>query len=216
MALIIKTIAEAVSEAVKELEEKDSIREELIKGTRDADRLIRRSISLIHLGKYKEAKESLDKAHDILKTLRNKASRFPDLVYGGLLSMSFQEYVEALSLLTILREGRVPSYKEVDVPPAPYLSGLADVIGELRRRIIDLIREERLEEADRLFEIMEGLYLVLREISYPEALVPGLRRKCDTARHLVEATRAGLVEAQLKLRLLKELRKASGERQRRG
>lgn len=207
MKNFLEHFGKAIDEALKELKERDTIREEIIRRNRDADRLIRRSIMLIHLGRIKEAESLLKKAKDILEDLRYKARNFPDLIYGGILNMSFQEYVEALALLLILREGRIPAYREANVPVAPYLSGLADTIGELRRKIVDLIREGQLRKAELLFNAMESLYLILREVSYPEALVPGLRRKCDTARHLIELTRAGLVEAKLKLELLEGLKK---------
>jgi len=44
---------------------------------------------------------------------------------------------------------KVPSFKELGVDPVPYLQGLADVVGELRRHALDSVAKENLEEAWR-------------------------------------------------------------------
>ena len=81
------------------------------------------------------------------------------------------------------------SYKELSVPIVPYIQGLGDVIGELRRHIIDLLRREEYGEAEIYLDIMETIYQELRRLNYPDALVPGLRHKVDVARRLIEDTK---------------------------
>ena len=83
----------------------------------------------------------------------------------------------------------MPSYRELGVPHIPYLQGLGDAVGELRRYIIDLLREERYEEAREYLEVMETIYQHLKKLNYPEALIPGVRHKVDVARRLLEDTK---------------------------
>jgi len=197
----------AINGALRELEAKDKVREELIKETRVTNRLIREAVFLIHSNRMEKAKEKLRKAWEHINELFDKAKKFPDLAYGGILGNSFQEYVEAYALIKIIEEYKIPAYEELKIPPSFYLTGLADLIGELRRRILDLLREERLDEAEFMFKLMENLYSVLREVDYPDALVPGLRRKCDVGRHLIETTRSNILEAKMKAELVKNIKK---------
>jgi len=203
-----KLFRKAIEGALKELEEKDKIREIVIRRTREANRLIREAVFLTHSGNLEQAKDNLAKARSQLNELCDIARRFPDIAYGGIMGMSFQEYTEAYALIKLIEEQRIPSYEELNVPLPYYLTGLADLLGELRRRILDLLRSGDLEGAERTFSAMESLYLILREISYPEALIPGLRHKCDRGRQLVEITRSHIVEAKMKAELVNSVKKA--------
>jgi len=190
-----------LKEAFKELQEKDRVREELIRLSRDIGRLVRSSINLVHQGKEKDAHKLLNEAKELLDRIRNIAINYPDLMYSGLLFMVYQEFAEAMIFSSIVSSQDIPSHKELGIPVAPYLNGVADVIGELRRMILDKIRIDKLDEAIKLFKIMEDLYLALREFDFPDALTPGLRRRCDIARHVVESTRTELLNATLNKRL---------------
>ena len=45
--------------------------------------------------------------------------------------------------------------------PESYVLGLLDCVGELKRQVFDKIRIDKIDEAIRIFEIMENLYLQL-------------------------------------------------------
>jgi translin len=69
------------------------------------------------------------------------------------------------------------------------LNGLAEVIGELRRRTLDILRHGYSQEAERLLGIMDDIYSVLVTMDYPDAITSGLRRQTDLARSIIEKTR---------------------------
>ena len=94
---------------------------------------------------------------------------------------------------------------EYHIPSRPYLNGLADVIGELRRAALDLLRRDNVLKAEHLLDIMEDILEGLQSFDYPNALVPDLRRKCDVGRSLVEKTRGDLTRAVGQNRLVKQL-----------
>ena len=77
----------------------------------------------------------------------------------------------------------------------PYLLGLGDVIGELRRFALDALRFNKIEEMQRMLSLMEKIYSELVFFDYPKAIVPGLRRKTDIGRSLVEKTRGDAATA---------------------
>ncbi|MCE4603602.1 MAG: haloacid dehalogenase, partial [Aeropyrum sp.] len=81
---------------------------------------------------------------------------------------------------------------------------------ELRRLCLDLVRHAEFEVAWRLLEIMEAIYLELRSLDYPEALIPGVRHKADVARRLVDDTKALLADLESRHRLESSIKKISG------
>jgi translin len=63
------------------------------------------------------------------------------------------------------------------------------VVGELRRRTLDILRSGYSEEAERLLGHMDEIYSVLVTMDYPDAITNGLRRQTDLARGIIEKTR---------------------------
>jgi len=198
------SLKEILQRAQSELKRKDEIREEVQKEVRRALRLSKQAIFMVHRGRLEEAEVKLREAGEILGGLLHTSRGHPDLIYTGLVDSALQEYAEAALFLSLVGEGRFPDPSEVGVPPAAYILGLADVIGELRRRSLDLIRRGEVEEAEKCLELMETIYVELTSMEDAYLLVPGLRRKCDVARRVIEATR-GDVTVELRRRSLEHL-----------
>ena len=91
----------------------------------------------------------------------------------------------------------VPTPEELRVEDAPYLNGMAEAIGEARRRVLDLLREGRVDDGDAVLVAMEDLYAVLVTIDYPDAITGNLRRSTDVSRSLLEKTRGDLAVARV-------------------
>jgi len=91
------------------------------------------------------------------------------------------------------------------VESATYMNGLAEVSGELRRRVLDILRHGYSEEAERLLSIMDDIYSVLVTIDYPDAITYGLRRQTDLVRGIVERTRGDMTIALQEERLKKSM-----------
>jgi translin len=71
---------------------------------------------------------------------------------------------------------------------------LADVIGEYRRMALDALREGEVEKSEKCLEMMDEIYIELMAMDEAYMLVPGLRRKCDGARKIIEATRGDVTQ----------------------
>lgn len=106
-----------------------------------------------------------------------------------------QEYSEVSVLESLLKEEKIPSPEELRVEYAAYLNGLGDVVGELRRHVLDLIRKESFEKAEVFLGTMENIHAILMDFDYPDAITGGLRRKTDVSRSLIEKTRGDVVNA---------------------
>ena len=204
MTVSTKEVRENLLRALSKLGELEGDREKLLLLCREIIRLSRAIVAGVHSGKDVSAEVS--KLRDTVATLRAYAQSRPELYFSGTVTSALTEYVEATSLYTLMLERRLPSLDEVGVEPAPYLLGIADLVGELRRSILEHIRAGSFDQAESLFEIMEALYDTLRQVSLPDALAPGLRRKTDIARALVENTRRDVIFFRRAAELEKALR----------
>ena len=92
----------------------------------------------------------------------------------------------------MIQNQALPTPEELGVVNATYLKGLSEVVGELRRRILDILRHGYSEEAERLLSYMDEIYSVLVTIDYPDAITYGLRRQTDIARSIIEKTRGDI------------------------
>jgi translin len=89
---------------------------------------------------------------------------------------------------------------------AAYLGGLAETVGELRRRVLDLLRNDEIEEAERLLSIMDDVYGLLVTIDFPDAITGNLRRLNDMVRGVTERTRGDLTTSYQQRELRSALR----------
>jgi len=172
-----------------ELKKRDKVREEAQRIMRKATRLSKQAILFIHQERLEEAEELLSEAEGLFEELDRICKVNPDLMYAGVVDAAHQEYAEARIFLGLVKENRFLSPEEVGASGINYVLGLADVIGELRRRSLDAFRKEDVYLAEKCLEIMEQIYMELTAMDDAYMLVPGLRRKCDVARRIIEATR---------------------------
>ena len=133
--------------------------------------------------------KNLAEAHSLADRLRNELKEFPDLFYAGYTQDSLKEFVEANVTCALIQSQPLQTPEELVVEDATYLNGLAEVIGELRRRTLDILRSGYSEEAERLLGHMDEIYSVLVTIDYPDAITNGLRRQTDLVRGIIEKTR---------------------------
>jgi translin len=105
-----------------------------------------------------------------------------------------QEYSEACIFVKLLEEPRFVTPKEIDVPPADYILGLADVVGEFRRLALDALREGDVEKGEKCLQTMDEVYVELEALDEAYMLVQGLRRKNDVARRIIESTRGDITQ----------------------
>jgi len=174
---------------------KDRAREESLKLTREAIRFCSSAIRSIHRGELKEAERLMDEAGATLQKIQELLKDHQDIRYAGFVDGAEQEYAEARIVYSITTAQKIPTPEEIGVHPVNYLGGLGDTTGELRRHILDLIREGKPKEGEGFLEIMEEIYHLLMLFDYPDALTHGLRRKSDLARSMLERTRGDLTNA---------------------
>ena len=191
----------------KELEEKDRVREKAQKDMRKATSLSKQAILLIHQKRFDEAKKLIERAKEIISMLNDASTKYPEIIYSGLFNAARQEYSEANIFLSLIEESRFITPEEINVPSVNYVLGLADVVGECRRLALDALREADVEKAEKCLQIMDEIYTELMGMDEAYMLVPGLRRKCDIARRIIETTRGDVTQEARRSSLEKYLKR---------
>ena len=156
---------------------------------RKATSLSKQAILLIHQKKYAEAEKFIENAKEKISSLQVLSKEYPEIIYGGMFSAALQEYSEARIFLILVKESRFVTPAEINVPSVDYVLGLADVIGEYRRLVLDNLRDGEVKKGEECLEIMDQVFIQLLALDEAYMLVPGLRHKSDTARRIIEATR---------------------------
>ena len=190
----------------EEINADDKIRERVLPIAREAVRKCSESIKRAHRRDFREAKILLTEAHNLISTGEKEIGDSNFLSKLRIFDTAYQELVEADYLLSILEKGKLKTSEIDDIPSRPYMTGLADTIGELRRASLDAIRRDNIDLAENILSIMEEILESLVTFDYPNALIPDLRRKCDIARSIVERTRGDVTTAIQTARLVKEIR----------
>ena len=201
----LKNVKISLPQISKELEKTNASREFLIKNNREVIINCSQAIIAIHKNDLSGAKSKIKKAKTLLSKLKQKTTG--DL--NRYLLTPEQELVEAISLLAIIEGKQIPSYKAMKVSGESYILGLLDCIGELKRQIIDQIRVGNSEGAEKFFDIMENLYLMLYPFATYDKIVKESRRKLDVNRMLVEETRLVLTEEIRRQELISNIKKNS-------
>ncbi len=190
----MNTLKPILNDIRKELMSRDRIRENAQKDIRKATSLSKQAILLIHQKRMKEAETLVEKATELLSKLKNTSKKNPDLIYGGLYDAALQEYSEASIFLKLVEESKFVRPQEIGVPSVDYVLALGDVIGECRRWALDALREGNIKKSETCLHIMDEIYIELMAMDESYMLVPGLRRKCDVARKIIETTRGDVTQ----------------------
>lgn len=200
---MLKNVKNSLAKITKSLEKTNDDRELLLKNTRQIISLCSESIIECHRGNVKTARRKADAAKKLLDKYRKQT----DPAMHRYLITSEQELVEAAALLAIIEERQIPTDSELGVKEESYVLGLLDCIGELRRNIYDKIRVGKSAEAQRMFGMMEEMYLLLYPFAHFDKVVKEARKKLDVNRILVEETRIAITEEIRRAELIKSMKK---------
>ena len=180
-------------------------RDQALLNARQLTRKSAHTIRAIHRMEREEAQALLAEARELKEKLYNDLADYPTLLYAGYTMDAIKEFVEASITYALIVDDPLPTPDELGVESATYMNGLAEVSGELRRRVLDILRHGYSEEAERLLSIMDDIYSVLVTIDYPDAITYGLRRQTDLVRGIVERTRGDMTIALQEERLKKSM-----------
>lgn len=183
-----------LEEIKSELTQKEKVAEEAHQAMRKITSSSKQVILLSHQKKHEEAVKKLETAKDHIAKVKTLAKDYPAITYWGMFSAAMQEYSEANIFLKLIEEDRFVSPIEIDVPAVDFVLGLADVVGEYRRLALDALRKGDLSKGEKCLQTMDEIYVELEALDEAYMLVPGLRRKNDVARRVIESTRGDITQ----------------------
>ncbi len=175
------------------LKRRERRRDALHERARRLRRLAQSTMTRLHAEgpRPKEIAEIRASAAELSEWLRTEGRGDEPLALDAL-----QEAAEAVLLGAVSEGLPLPGPADLAIDPEPYLLGLGDVVGELRRRVLDDLGRDDLDAAEEDLRLMERLTRSLARFDTTRAIVP-LKPKQDTARALLERTRGEVVMARV-------------------
>ena len=185
-------LSRIAAEAIEALTLRHQAREQALAVSREVIRFSANAIRAVHRGDFDDARQLIDRAGERLHATRHIRDENPEIYYAGFLSDARKEYTEANVTLAVISRSDIPRPDAIDVDPPAYLNGMAEVIGELRRYILDALRRDSFEHCEEFMDVMDEIYGILVTIDFPEGVTGGLRRSTDAMRGVLERTRGDL------------------------
>jgi translin len=182
----LSTLAETLR---VELDAKNEAREHGLASSRNAIRACGKAIRALHRYEIEPAKALLDDAQEQLDAARSALAEHGEMLYAGFVHDAEKEVAEARITFALVTDAQFPTADDIGIPPAAFLKGMAESIGEMRRHILDLMRQGELKRCEELLAAMDDMYYVLVSMDYPDGITLGLRRLTDVARSILERTR---------------------------
>lgn len=181
---------ERIAEQIRQsFDQRNAARDEALKQARKLTRACSLAIRAVHRNEFDVMEGYLAEAQSVADKLRSDLKDHPDLYYAGYTQDALKEFVEANVTCALIQNQALHTPEELGVEYVTYLNGLAEVVGELRRRMLDILRSGYSQEAERLLNHMDDIYSILVTMDYPDAITGGLRRQTDNVRSIIEKTR---------------------------
>ena len=188
-------LAEIGPRIVAHLNEKHAAREKALRASRALIQASARSIREAHRGELAEAEARLEAARAAADEGFGELTGHPDIEHAGFVHDAEKEYAEARATLALVSGAPLPSPEALGVSAAAWLNGVAEAVGEMRRVILDRLRQGDFEGCEALLDAMDDIYSLLVTIDFPDAMTGGLRRTTDQTRGILERTRGDLTMA---------------------
>jgi translin len=182
----LESIAEYIHQ---DLDARTAARDRALSQARTLTRHCAHAIRAAHREDWAEARRELGQARELADALREGLGGYPDLYYAGYTQDALKEFAEASIVHAVIQGDELPTPQALNLESAAYLNGLAETVGEMRRRCLDILRGGYDQQVEDLIAYMDEVYGVLVTMDYPNAITGGLRRQTDIVRGITERTR---------------------------
>ena len=188
-----------------ELDQKFAARELALKNCRKIIQGSSKAIRALHRDDIAAADELIAGVQALIAEAEEPLSEHRDIYHAGFFYDAVKEYAEAELTRALVLHKPLPLPADLGLHAVPYLKGLGEAVGELRRRLLDQLRRGDLTAAEDTFADMESIHDLLAALDYPDGMTSGLRRTTDVARSLIERSRADLTSTIVQERLRAQL-----------
>ena len=169
------------------------------------------AIRAVHRRQPERAAELLAGCEEALRRAQEAVEPFPMVAYAGFLHDAEKEYAEAVLTTALVEGADLPDHRALGVGLPAWCNGLAEAASELRRHLLDRLRNGEQVVAEDLLASMEDVYELLVGVDYPDAVTAGLRRSADALRAVLERTRSDVTTTVMQSRLQAALEHRAGE-----
>jgi translin len=203
---------EGIAEQIRQsFETRTAARDKALAQARALTRACALSIRAVHRDETSVMQEHLYEAHKLAVSLREGLTGYPDLYFTGYTQDALKEFAEASITCALIRHQSLPTPDELNLSASTYLNGLAESVGEMRRRCLDMLRQGNSAEAEHMLNHMDDIFSILVTMDYPDAITNGLRRQTDVARAIIERTRGDLTFSLRGEQLERSISRLSGQ-----
>ena len=200
----------AVSGLLGDMASANDAREEALTLCRQVIRSSGSSIRAVHRQQPADAAALRGEAETALRRAQEVLRPFPLLTWAGFLHDAEKEFVEAVLTADLISGAVLAGPTDLGVDGRSWMKGLAEAASELRRHLLDRLREGELDEGRRLLRVMEEVYDGLMVVDFPDALTAGLRRTLDQLRAVLERSRGDVTTTVVQERLRAAVERAAG------
>ena len=191
---------------------KHAARERALPKSRAAIRLCANAIRAAHRNEFDQVARLLTEAGGLLHDMDIDLHDHLDIFYAGFVADAQKEYAEASLTAALIQRKPLPLPGELGVEWAPYLNGMGEATGELRRYLLDRMRLGKLDGCEDILADMDDIYSLLITLDFPDAITNNLRRTTDASRGIIEKTRGDLTTAALQAQLGAQLDRVAQRR----
>ncbi|HLI00734.1 MAG TPA: hypothetical protein VKV06_08100 [Acidimicrobiales bacterium] len=168
------------------------------------------AIRAVHRGNRELWAAQLAGCEAAIREAQEALAPFPAVAHAGFLHDAEKEYAEAVLTAALVDGDVLPDHRALAVGLPAWLNGLAEAASELRRELLDRLREGRVDVAEQLLRAMDDVYELLVGVDFPDAVTGGLRRSADSLRAVLERTRSDLTTTVMQVRLQTAIERSLG------
>jgi len=168
---------------------KHTARERALPKSRAAIRLCANAIRAAHRDEFDTVDHHIAEAGQLLHEMARDLREHLDIFYAGFVADAQKEYAEAALTSSLIQRRPLPMPQDLGIEWAPYLNGLGEATGELRRYLLDRMRQGKLDGCEDILRDMDEIYSLLITLDFPDAITGNLRRTTDATRGILEKTR---------------------------
>lgn len=169
----------------KFLRRQEDAKYELLRRISDVMKKCRQSVKASYAQDFTASRRLLESIQrDIMKIVRIASEEGVYNTWPPIIQ-TYQEFLEAVFIywFTSGKEYRL----RIEPPPASILYAVSDLIGELKRVMMDHLRKGELKKAEETYGRMVQLYENVSTIALGDSVLPGFKRKIDVNRASVES-----------------------------
>lgn len=189
---------------------KDAAREKALPLCREVIRHCSQAIRAVHRREFNKAAQLLQSARNLLDEVAQTVADYCGLGEAGFIRDAQKEFAEGSTVLVLVTGKPLPGPVALGIDEAAYLNGLGEAVGEMRRYLLDSMRQGDLSRGEELLSLMDDIYSVLVTMDFPDAITGGLRHTTDAVRSVLEKTRSDLTLASRQKDLESKLEKFKG------